>query len=126
MAPSEPLTDLEQRILRDGSREWFQFFQLLGEVEDATGLGGTDAEVRTLDLVNRLMTKGLVDVGSVIRGTGFVSWNLSPEETIRKIEDKLRALTEPPSLGDVCWMANTAKGNRLVRDLDPSGGHDTD
>lgn len=115
MTRSEPLSDLERNVMVDALRDWFQFFQLIGVVEDATGAEGTELEERTLDLIDSLLRKGLMDVGMVYPEEGFVSWGVSPRETRQRIEAALRDLGRPPSLGDICWLAITAKGEQLAR-----------
>lgn len=117
MAHSESLSDLEKSVIIDALRDWFQFFQLMAEVKETTGTQGRKLEEETLDLIESLLLKGLMEVGTVDPERGFVGWALSPGEIRTRIQVALDDLSRPPSLGDVCWLANTAKGEQLAREL---------
>lgn len=79
--------------------------------------GEDELEQKTLDLIESLQIKGLMEVGTVDREKGFVSWGVSPRETRQRIKVALDGLGRAPSLGDVCWLANTVKGQELAREL---------
>lgn len=113
---AHPISELEKSIIVDALRDWFQFFQVMEEVKKSND-GEDELEQKTLDLIESLQTKGLMEVGTVHREKGFVSWGVSPPETRERIKVALDGLGRPPSLGDVCWLANTAKGEELAREL---------
>lgn len=112
---AHPISELEESIIVDALRGWFQFFQIMEEVKQGVE-GEEDLEQKTLDLIESLQIKGLMEVGTLHREKGFVSWGVSPSETRQRIRVALDELGRPPSLGDICWLAHTPKGEQLARE----------
>lgn len=48
---------------------------------------------------------------------GFCMWNLPIEECLNRVEREWNALGRNPSLGEICWLQNTDKGNALGEKL---------
>ena len=63
-----------------------------------------------------LVDLGLAEVGDVTDG-GFVEWDDSAEVARLRIEETWLALDHPAAPGDVCWVANTAKGDECAREM---------
>jgi hypothetical protein len=67
----------------------------------------TSAEVRTttLQLVRNLLEDQGMQVGyPTPDGKGFVSWNMSADAAIRRIEQEWSALGRDPNIGEVAWF----------------------
>lgn len=59
----------------------------------------------TLQLVRGLLSHRGMQVGHPAPdGRQFVSWGLSSDETIRRIEQELTALGREPNIGEVAWF----------------------
>ncbi|GAA3189698.1 MULTISPECIES: hypothetical protein [Streptomyces] len=75
--------------------------------ETVVGGEGTDAEVRAaaLSLVGDMLDRG-VKVGDMSprEGEGVISWNVSREETLRRIEEEMRRYVDPLEYVNICWF----------------------
>jgi hypothetical protein len=74
-------------------------------------LGSTDpSEMRatTLRLVQRLLHERGMQVGHPTPdGRHFVSWGLSPDQAVSRIEQEWSALGREPDIGEVAWFTRT-------------------
>jgi hypothetical protein len=89
----------------------------------------TQDQVRelSLGLIREIVRQGLMEVGDII-GIGFhpsrryasvrfQRWDLSFEEGMERVAREWRALGRNPSLGEICWLINTERGNEVARQL---------
>jgi hypothetical protein len=74
-----------------------------------------DAACQAEAAIRDLVEKGLVLVGDVT-GDRFVAWDGSAGAIGRRVLTAWEALDHDPVPGDVCWLANTAEGDRLARE----------
>ena len=73
-----------------------------------------------LEILQRMLEKGLMVVGSVRDETGgFAAWACDPSQALAKISGEWRPDRAQPQMGDICWLANTSDGDayaETVRD----------
>jgi hypothetical protein len=84
----------------------------LWEIVDAVrfDLGSTNApETRAmaLRLIRSLLSERGMQVGHpAVDGRHFVSWDLSPEQAVSRIENEWSALGREPNIGEVAWFTS--------------------
>jgi hypothetical protein len=66
-------------------------------------------------LIREFLEPGLIEAG-IPRITGeFEKWQLSPEETVQRIENEWGTLGREPNIGDIVWFTSTKIGDDYVR-----------
>ena len=95
-------------------------FVYLAEVTSVVKFVGhespTELQTPTIELVRLVIERGLMEIGD-LRKDGFHKWEMPIEESLRRVELEWNALGRPPSLGEICWLRNTEKGNQLGESL---------
>lgn len=104
-------------ILVRGLDDWIQ----ASEVDSvARTVGGATTELEaqklSLEIIRHVIKDGLMEAGDVT-GHGFHAWNLSADDAIERIEREWAALGRFPTLGEICWLSNTAEGDTRARRL---------
>ena len=62
----------------------------------------------TLRLVRSLLHERGVQVGSPTPdGRHFVTWGLTPDQAVSRIEEEWRALGREPNIGEVAWFTSS-------------------
>jgi hypothetical protein len=104
-------------ILMLGLDDWIQASEI-ASVARTVGGAATEGEVQrlSLDIIRGVIKEGLMAVGDVTT-QGFHAWVLSTEEALERIEREWKALGRNPSLGEICWLSNTEKGDKRARRL---------
>lgn len=77
---------------------------------------GPDVPRLAAGVIATLVEGGFVQVGDVTDG-GFMEWDDSAEVVRLRIEAQWLALDRAAAPGDVCWVANTAKGDECAREM---------
>jgi hypothetical protein len=105
-------------ILTSGLSDWVGFGEVAWAVSKQLPATATRDEKISLAsaTIRSLLEDDLIRVGDPVNGRKFVAWDLSIDETIRRIEAEWRALPEEPSIGYVCWFENTERGSSLAMD----------
>ena len=104
----------ERDIIVRGLVDWIN----ASEVHSvALELGGasTHEEARnlSLDVVARLLRKGLMEAGDVTEAArGFVAWGIPVESALVRIKEGWSKLPANPGLGDICWLKLTDVGRQ--------------
>jgi len=104
MTPDDVLESLAEECHNDHVGLW--------EIVDAVrfDLGSTNpAETRelTLRLVRRLLHERGMQVGHPAPdGRHFVSWGVSPDQALSRIEHEWSALGRNPNIGEVAWFTS--------------------
>jgi len=77
-----------------------------------------DADVPNLaaEAIATLVDDGFVQVGEVTDG-GFIEWDSTAADARLRIEAEWLALDHPAAPGDVCWVANTSRGDERARQM---------
>jgi hypothetical protein len=92
-----------------------------GIQRDNPGINSLETRRKTLAIIKKFMQEGLIRPGmfnfnSQIKYVdNFEFWQLSPEETIIRIEKEWDALEEEPNIGDIVWFTTTEKGDKEVK-----------
>ena len=69
---------------------------------------------KVLQVIRDLLEAGLIDAGFPGDHGKWASWNLSPAETMRRIDAEWDALGHPPNIGDIVWFISTIEGDRVL------------
>jgi hypothetical protein len=71
---------------------------------DLGALGPAEIRATTIDLVRCLLERGILVGFPAPGGRDFVSWNLSPEAAVYRIEQEWCRLGREPNIGEVAWF----------------------
>lgn len=117
--------DLKDELLYRGLTDMLQLSEIIFVVSKNTGIKPHDELAimpPTLDAVRDLLEAEYAIAGDVTKDNedGLLmvrSWDLTPSDTIARIEREWRELKEPPNLGDVVWLELTETGRAEARKL---------
>ena len=92
--------------------DWVSLLEASGWVRD-TRPGADEDEVRsaTVALLQQLIREELIEGGDL--DSGFVAWNLSTEESCRKIEQEWHMPLSELHQGHGWWFASTPAGDDI-------------
>jgi hypothetical protein len=80
----------------------------------------------TLQVIHDLLESGYVVAGQVAKDENELlyirSWDLSPSETVKRIERDWSALGRPPKPGEVVWLELTDSGRAKIRSISNLSG----
>jgi hypothetical protein len=113
MTPDDVLDSLAEECQTDHLGLW--------EIVDAVrlDLGTTTApEVRavTLRLVHRLLSERQMQVGHPAPdGRHFISWGLSPDQAVSRIEKEWSNLGREPNIGELAWFTSVDQASDKPR-----------
>ncbi len=100
-------------LLIEGFDDWVYLAGLAGIIRHFEGIANEqeimEEALATLDVVLR---GGFVEIGDVTEADGFVPWNVPIEAALDRVRREWHQLNQRLSLGDICWLQNTPKGNR--------------
>jgi hypothetical protein len=104
-------------ILLLGLDDWIQAAEV-ASVARTVGGAATESDVQQLsiEMICDVVRAGLMKAGDVTPD-GFHEWDLSPNETLDRIEHEWAALGRGPGLGEICWLCNTEEGDKRARRL---------
>ena len=105
-------------ILTSGIHDWVQAAEVAAIAREV-GKAQPGAATRELSLrlIRGLLETGLAEVGMVSEEKGFVAWDTSVEESMRRITHEWLARPNGPGPGEVCWLNLTAEGERRAKSL---------
>jgi hypothetical protein len=100
-------------LLKRGLDDWIQAAEVAGIVK-SVGSVATEREIRdlALDLIRDVIERGLMKIGEVSEKEGFVEWKVPIPEAVERVRGAWDALDGMPDLGEVCWLANSDRGDR--------------
>lgn len=108
---------LVDELLARGADDWVMAAEVAWIVRSVVGAStGADVLGVSVDLIRTVLTEGLMEAGDVTDG-GFFGWDLSPEESVKRIEEAWRQLGRSPILGEVCWLSNTSTGQACAQGI---------
>ena|SRR5258708_7413272 len=104
MTPDEVLESLAEECHTDHVGLW----EIVDAVRvDIGSTNATETRALTLRLVRRLLSECGMQVGHPAPdGRHFVSWDLSPDDAVSRIEKEWSALTREPNIGEVAWFTS--------------------
>ncbi len=102
MTPDEVLESLIEECDRDHVGLW----EIVNAVRlDLGSKGSQETRALALQLVRRLLSERGMRVGHPAPdGRGFVSWDLPPDQAVRRIEQEWTSLGREPNIGEVAWF----------------------
>ncbi len=111
------LDEMLDELLIYGYKEWLMA-SAVASVARFTGGADTPQAIRELSkvIIREFVVRGLMRIGDVTR-TGFVPWEGTLDEMIERIDRTWRTLPREPTLGDVCWLDATEKGEARAQEL---------
>jgi hypothetical protein len=99
-------------ILERGEDDWVQLVDVAWSSSQAfPGATREQKVARGVEAIESLLEHGLIRVGDVRRGEGFVPWTLPTRAIVDRIAAEWKAMPDEPSLGDVCWIELTDAGD---------------
>ena len=114
---------IQERILQIGADDWFYLAEISDLVRNNLPNHSEEEIIKTtLFVIENLVRNELIEIGGLVEGRGFCAWPLTLDESLKKIErewQKLHNANKQPNIGDVCWMANTSKGDAQAAKLPP-------
>lgn len=104
-------------VLLRGNADWVHLAEVKWVVKSIGGERAKDRVIESsLDVIRELLESRLADIGDVTDG-GFFEWNLPIEDAIKRVRGDWVKLDQELRPGDVCWLANTAAGNKLAEEI---------
>jgi hypothetical protein len=100
--------DVLEALVEECREDHVGLWRVLNAVRfDLGPKGPTEAQAMTLQLVRSLLRERGMQVGHPAPdGRHFVSWGLSPEQAVSRIEREWRALGREPNIGEVAWFTS--------------------
>ena len=107
MTPDEVLESLVEECHQDHVGLW----EIVNAVQfDLGSKEPTETRALTLQLVRSLLHNPGIQVGHPAPdGRNFISWDLPPDEALRRIEQEWSALGREPNIGEVAWFTSAPK-----------------
>jgi hypothetical protein len=103
-------------VLDEGLDDWFQLVTVAWLVSQELPDAPRDEKIEAgATVIRSLLEDGMIRVGDVFDGQGFVAWEMSIDDIVKHIEAKWRSLPKEPSIGDVCWIENTDLGDKYAQ-----------
>lgn len=110
------LDQIKDYVLTQGVDDWVQLMDVAWSSSQAfPEAARPDKIARGTEAIKLLLEGGLIRVGDVRRGEGFVAWDVSPGQAADRIEAEWTSLPEEPSLGDICWIELTEAGDAQAK-----------
>jgi hypothetical protein len=107
-----------KELLIAGSDDWVYLAEALRIIESVNAEAALDVKQLTLEVLGEVVQRGLMEVGDLPgQGCRLKLWPLTPQECLARIEREWDALGRSPSLGEICWLQNTDKGDALGEQL---------
>jgi hypothetical protein len=106
--------NLKERILFSGRDDWMYLGEIASHVckylECKNELDVIDP---TINIIGEMVSDGLLEIGNISTGV-FKSWDTTLADSLMKIKQDWISLGAPLNISDVCWLANTPKGDEIA------------
>lgn len=102
-------------LLMRGCDDWVNAAEVTS-VAKFTGHAQSEDEIRSvsLKLIREVVQQGLMEIGDLPdEGRRLKLWPMTSQECLDRVEREWNALGRNPSLGEICWLQNTDKGDAL-------------
>jgi hypothetical protein len=106
-------------LLMSGCDDWVNVAEVTSVAKFTGGAQSAD-EIRDLSLrlIREVVQQGLMEIGDLPdQSRRLALWPMTPQECLDRVEREWNALGRNPSLGEICWLQNTDKGNALGEEL---------
>jgi hypothetical protein len=99
-------SEIERGIVQESKDDIIGLWSILWEVKHhMPDISQSAAKTTTLKIVRRLIEeRGLVAGRPERGGRSFIRWNLSTEETLKRIEHEWEELGREPNIGEIVWF----------------------
>lgn len=104
-----------REILAEGLEDWVPIDRVVGRAREMADQFRPTA----IRLVEYLLRNELVRIGDIGEG-GFEEWPGDVEENIERVVRGLE-VKDWNAMGELCWLANTARGDDFVRETYADG-----
>lgn len=108
-------------ILMSGCGDWVNVSEVIS-VAKFTGGAQSEEEIRetSLTLIRDVVLQGLMEIGDLPRKQRRLElWPMTPQECLDRVDREWHDLGRNPSLGEICWLQNTdkgqARGSRMLK-----------
>lgn len=111
-------------IVKLGAEDWLDASSVASVAITVGGAASVDS-IRELSIrfISEAVRRGLVEIGDLDdRIRGFRKWPVAADRAIARIQQDWESLGRNPSVGEVCWLANTREGDALARELGSGRG----
>jgi hypothetical protein len=97
---------IKQSLLAELKEDYEGLWTVLRRVRcENPNLDADTARRRTLRVILELLRDDVIVAGVPNRSGDFIRWELSPEDTIRRIEREWQELGREPNIGDIVWFS---------------------
>ena len=106
-------------VVRLGADDWLDASSV-ASVAITVGRAASVNAIRDLSIrvIAEAVRRGLMEVGELDdRIRGFRKWPMTADRALARIQTEWEALGRNPSVGEVCWLANTRDGDSLAKAL---------
>jgi len=106
-------------LLMRGCDDWVNAAEVTS-VAKFTGHAQSEDEIRSvsLKLIGEVVQQGLMEIGDLPdEGRRLKLWPMTSQECLDRVEREWNALGRNPSLGEICWLQNTDKGDALGEEV---------
>jgi hypothetical protein len=113
------IQDCINDLLMRGCDDWVDVAEITS-VAKFTGHARSEEEIWDLSLtiIREVVQQGLMEIGDLPDQGGRLNlWPMTSEECLDRVQREWHALGRNPSLGEICWLQNTDKGNALGEEL---------
>jgi hypothetical protein len=108
---------MAEAILVSGLEDWVHLAEVAWLAKSEGGALTKEEGIRmALPTFRELLEKRLSGIGDVSDG-GFIEWDLAIDEALERVRAEWEALDRDLWPGDICWLANTAEGNRRAKQI---------
>jgi hypothetical protein len=106
-------------LLKLGGDDWLDASSVASVAITVGGAASLDAiRDSSIELITEAVRRGLMELGELDdRIRGFRKWRMSPDRAIARVRQEWEALGRNPSVGEICWLANTGEGDALASQL---------
>ena len=103
---------IRRELLESGLLDWIGLWELVRTVREYEQLDKDAPEnlPRSLDLIDELLNDGVMDIGNLAHKR-VTPWGVTVEEALKRVRQGWATLGRDPNFGEVCWLANTPKGD---------------
>lgn len=107
---------IEDIVLSLASYDAIGLWDVWGVAIEEFGLERDSEEARALclEVIDRVISTELMQVGNLESETGFVRWVLPTEAALTRLHAMVRARGKAPRMGDIAWLALTEKGREQL------------
>ena len=104
-------------LIVSGADDWLMIIEVTWVAKSMGGARTANAiRELSMELIRELVVRELATVGDVDE-CGFQPWDLDISETLEQVGKRWASLSREPTLGDVCWLNLTPKGELRAAEL---------